>query len=525
MSEPKKPNDSEETYEKSEDIDNKEDIKDGKEDIVDEGNEEVDSSKNDGEEDEGQKIEDEEVEDKVEDEEVKDKDLKKSKKKQSSKVFKILLLLLLLGIGTVSAFFIKEMNKILEDPAIYENVKIEGIDVGGLEKKEALEKIKSIKEKEIDQMNMELSYGEKIYNLNVRELGYKLDYDKAVEQAYNMAREGKKLDRLKEIKEIEENGREFKLESSFDKSKAGPIAEEIRNEINLEKKEASFNFNGGNIQVSDHQVGRQVDEEKLIELINDNVYKLEPIEIPVEMIYPNRTKEKLSRINGVIGQFKTSFPTSTPGRKENIRISAQSLSKDIVMPGESLSFNQSTGPRSVSNGYKDAVVIMDGDYTDGVGGGVCQTSTTLYNALLLADLTIVRRSPHSIPAKYVPYGQDAAVAYDYIDLVFRNDFDFPVYINSIFTGNDLIIQVYGDRNAKDYEVKIEAETVDTISPKVEKVVDNSLAPGTKELVQGGRTGYKVNTYKSIIKNGKIVKRDLITQDYYKERNTIYRVGP
>lgn len=194
------------------------------------------------------------------------------------------------------------------------------------------------------------------------------------------------------------------------------------------------------------------------------------------------------------------------------------------MPGESMSFNETTGPRAKKFGYKEASVIIAGEYTPDVGGGVCQTSTTLYNALLLADVTILERSPHSIPAKYVKFGQDAAVAFGFLDLKFRNDFDYPIYFDSKIVGDRIYFYVYGDRQSKDYTVKIDSEIVETIHAKEETVLDKTLEPGSKVLVQEGRTGYKVNTYKSIIKNGKTVSRDLISKDFYRPRNFIYRIG-
>jgi vancomycin resistance protein YoaR len=143
---------------------------------------------------------------------------------------------------------------------------------------------------------------------------------------------------------------------------------------------------------------------------------------------------------------------------------------------------------------------------------------------LRADLSIIQRSPHSIPIKYVPLGQDAAVAYGVLDLKFRNDFDFPVYIDSKIIGDRVHIYIYGDKNAKNYNVSLDSEIIETIPPKEEIIVDKNLAHGTKKVVQQGRTGYKVNTYKSIIKNGKVVNKTLITKDFYKPKNHVFLVS-
>lgn len=443
---------------------------------------------------------------------------------KSKKIYIVLIILILLAI--ISGAIINHYKKILEDERIYKGISIENIDIGGLTKKQGLEKIKDEKEIEIDDKNMELAYEEFNYKINIRDLDFQYDYDKAINQAYEIARKGKGLDRLKEIKELEKNKNiNIELESSFNEDKAETLISQMQKDIDVAMVEAQFDFNGGNFIITDEIRGRYVYVDKIIELINNNVYDLNVIEIPVEPVIPNITRGQLERINGVIGEFTTSFKTSTAERKENIRISSKAI-KDVgvIMPGETVSFNQATGPRSISNGYQGATVIEEGEFTDGVGGGVCQTSTTLYNALLRADLSVVARGPHSIPIRYVPFGQDAAVAYDYLDLKYRNDFDFPIYIDYIYTGNSITFKIYGDKNIKNYDVKIDSETVDTETYEVERINDKTLAKGKEEVVQQGRNGYKVNTYKSIIKDGKVTERNMITKDYYKPRNGIIRVG-
>ena len=443
---------------------------------------------------------------------------KTRKKKPIILILSIILTAIILGLGSYGYF------KVLNTDLIYEGIKIDGFDVGLRTKEEALYLLKDKKEKQIAEKSMTLVYGDNEYNINLGELGFGFEYQKAVDEAYFIGREGNVFKRLKDIIKTRKDGIQITLNSDYDKEKIADIVDVISQEIDIDAKEAEFHFNNGNIKVTDDLVGKRVKREELAQLIDDNIYILNNIEIPVEDVVPNKTKAILSRINGVIGEFSTSFKGSSADRIENIRISSKALNK-LIMPGEAISFNETTGPREKKFGYREAIVIIEGDFTPGVGGGVCQTSTTLYNALLLANVTILERSHHSIPAKYVKFGQDAAVAYGYMDLKFRNDFDYPIYINSRIAGDRIYFYIYGDRNAKDYTVRIDSETIETIAPKEETIVDNGLEPGTKEVVQRGRTGYRVNTYKSIIRNGKVISKDLITRDFYKPRNFIYRVGP
>ncbi len=290
----------------------------------------------------------------------------------------------------------------------------------------------------------------------------------------------------------------------------------------MEGKDADISFNGKNFSITEETTGRKVNTEKLIKDIENNMNDLKEITIDVEQSVPTKTKALLSRINGVIGEFSTSFKGSSRDRIENITISAKSINN---MPKESVSFNNITGPRDKKFGYKEANVIVSGEFTPGVGGGVCQMSTTLYNALVRADINIMERHHHSIPATYVNYGHDAAVSYGYLDLKFQNEFDFPIYIYTRVSGSRVYVYIYGDRNVKDYDIDLVSDPVEKVQAQEETVVDTSLKPGTKQLVQKGRNGYKVKTYKVVSKNGEVTKKELITSDFYTPKNYIYKVNP
>lgn len=442
------------------------------------------------------------------------------------KRFVIVLLVVLcfiVGTGIGTGFYL--YNNILNVDTIYSGIKIDGYYVGDKTKKDALEYLELSKMSETEKRDMNLVYEDKVYRISLEDIGFKYEYESAVNIAYNQGRTGSFFDKLKDIKKIKDNGMDIPLESHYEKEKINTIVADIAQEMNKEPVEAIFKFNGGNIKIEEEVMGRELQENKLINEINENIYILEDIDMEFDEIQPKLTKQALSRINGVIGEYSTSFRGSTLDRIENIKLSARSLSGKMLLPGEDLSYNNTTGPRESKFGYKEANVIFEGELTPGVGGGVCQTSTTMYNALLLSNLTILERHPHSLPPAYVKYGQDAAVAYGYLDLKFRNDFDYPIYIDTKTTNERVYIYIYGDLKAKDYTIKIEPEIIETIEGQVEEIYDGNLQPGEKVDIQKGRTGYKVKTYKSLIKNGQIVNKSEITHDYYRQRDHIYKVGP
>lgn len=440
------------------------------------------------------------------------------------KILLILLPIIIIFGGVLGGgYYIYE--NIINTNAIYEGVKIDSYGVGTKDKKEALVYLKEQKEKDDIIKSLHLSYNEKNYDIKLVDLGYTYDYEAAIDKAYNIGRDGSLLERYKKIMEVKKNGELIALEPLYAREKILTIVEDIANDIDQEGIDSTFNFNNGKIKVTDHKDGRTLNKEQLVKLIEDNIYEPEDIEIPVEIVKPKFTKDFFGRINGIIGEYSTSFKGSSSGRIHNIKLSAESLNNKLIMPGEEISYNSTTGPRQSKFGYQEAPVILNGELTPGMGGGVCQTSTTLYNALLLSDLTITERHPHSIAASYVPRGQDGAVATGYLDLKFKNDYDFPIYLNSKVVGDRLYFYIYGDTKAKDYIVKIEPELIATIPYNTKEIFDETALPGSRQIVQEGRTGYKVRTYKSIIKNGVVISREQISYDYYRERDYIYKVGP
>ncbi|SCL89077.1 VanW family protein [Sporanaerobacter sp. PP17-6a] len=436
------------------------------------------------------------------------------------------MLLIILGIIVIIfgiEFFV--LYSKLNTKTIYEGVKINNYDVGNMNEEQALKFLQDKLEKQIEEKNMTLRYENKTYKIMLKDLEFNYDYKKGVEEGHNIGRSGSVLKRIRDIYDTKKHGAEIELQWTYNPQKIKKTVEGIAQAIDMEGKDADISFNGKNFSITEETTGRKVNTEKLIKDIENNMNDLKEITIDVEQSVPTKTKALLSRINGVIGEFSTSFKGSSRDRIENITISAKSINNKVIMPKESVSFNNITGPRDKKFGYKEANVIVSGEFTPGVGGGVCQMSTTLYNALVRADINIMERHHHSIPATYVNYGHDAAVSYGYLDLKFQNEFDFPIYIYTRVSGSRVYVYIYGDRNVKDYDIDLVSDPVEKVQAQEETVVDTSLKPGTKQLVQKGRNGYKVKTYKVVSKNGEVTKKELITSDFYTPKNYIYKVNP
>jgi len=413
----------------------------------------------------------------------------------------------------------------IDTDKIYTGIFIDVYDVGNMDKDEALEFLKENKNIDDKEKIMNLQYLDKNYNVSSIALGMTYNFQDAITQAYDYAREGTFFSRYEKIRNLEKDNLSIELQGIINEGLLNSLIDSIAEEIDEQSLNAAILIDSnGDITIKDGTTGKLVQKDDLKKIITDNINSGTEIMIPVDETVPAITKEKLERINGKLGEFSTSFKNSSAGRAHNIKLSAESLNDIVLLPGQDISYNNTTGPRQAKFGYKEAPVIVNGELTPGTGGGVCQTSTTLYNALLLSNVTILERHPHSIAPVYVPKGQDGAVATGYLDLRFRNDFDYPIYIKSKVEGTRVSFTIYGDEKGKDYTVKIEPVIYQTIPYKVREVLDNNVAAGSRQLIQEGRNGYKVRTYKSIIKDDKVVEKVQITSDYYREKDYIYKVG-
>lgn len=193
---------------------------------------------------------------------------------------------------------------------------------------------------------------------------------------------------------------------------------------------------------------------------------------------PDLTEKEAKEVNVVLGWYTTEFGIDG-SRDKNIEIAAKSIKGVYVKPGESFSYNQATGARSKENGYQEAPVIINGKLEPGIGGGVCQVSTTLFNAALLSGLEITQRANHYSPIHYAPIGRDATVAEGIIDFAFHNDLKHGVYLYSDYTPGSVTIYILGNREDKPSYVDISTDKNDVIPNKTKTKIDPSQKENKK----------------------------------------------
>lgn len=248
------------------------------------------------------------------------------------------------------------------------------------------------------------------------------------------------------------------------------------------------------------------------------------MELPMRHSETRIPREALDSIVDVMATFTTKFNAGQVSRSSNIRLAAERLNGIVLMPGEVLSYNETVGKRTASQGFKPAGVYANGRHEVDYGGGICQVSTTLFNAALLANLKIVRRQNHSMPVPYVPVGRDATVDYGSIDLKIQNPFDHPIAFASEVKGGTVTFWVLGQKDPET-SVSIVVDGHSSWGTSVRYVDDPSLEPGTTVVVEPGSTGRRCVTWRIVRRRGEVVAREKIGESVYRAWPRIERRGP
>lgn len=249
-------------------------------------------------------------------------------------------------------------------------------------------------------------------------------------------------------------------------------------------------------------------------------------ELPITVLHPKVTLTMLKEegIDRKIVEFTTDYKSSVSGRAHNIEITAEVLHDWHLAPGEVFDYDKLINETESKHTYQEAPVILNGKFVPGIGGGICQVSSTLYNAALRAGLEIVERRNHSLPVAYLPLGQDATYAGGAINFRFKNTTGKHLIIRTEAKDRELTVKLFGtmDENIR-YDV--ESVTLDTLTPKVQETVNASLPAGKQVVVAGGKNGYVVDTYRLLYKDGELVSREKVSHDTYKAQPTLIERGP
>lgn len=330
-----------------------------------------------------------------------------------------------------------------DDGRMKENVYIENIHVGGLKKKTVEMLFAPFISSFAGKINV--SAGGVTQIVSYDELELYPDYLLAVEKAYNIGREKSILQRMKSLYEAKKFGVYIKVHWTWNEQKAAQIISRIADMAYYPPKSAEIIIGDNEeIIITESYPGLAVNNEFSLDNADLSQIACGKWQLKTESIPPALSAETAAawKINGKLASYKTEFNSSQLERTKNITLAASHLKNILLMPGEEFSFNETTGPRTAALGYQQAYIIKNNKFELGIGGGVCQVSSTLYNAVLKAGLPVTERFPHSLPVSYVPEGKDAAVSYGIMDFKFLNELDVPIVIDSKIVANKLQISLF-----------------------------------------------------------------------------------
>jgi len=302
-------------------------------------------------------------------------------------------------------------------------------------------------------------------------------------------------DALKKVKSSIENDIYTEIDVTFNLAEPEKMTlEQVQQAVNVPAKDATYIKSNGELAISAEQPGVEVDVNKCNEALAQLSVDSGIIDVPCNPVSPQKTSEDLkgNLFNYTLGTFSTSYATGG-NRGQNIAIAAGKINNTIIVPGETFSFNNTVGRRTVENGFRSAPEYLNGETVEGIGGGTCQVSTTLYSAVLYADLKIVSRRNHSMSIGYAPLGQDATVSDGGIDFKFENNTNYPIKIKATASGGKLTVDIIGT------------------TPEVERTV--KITHSSSNTENGGKT---VKTTRTVYDtSGNVIKTENIGTSRYK----------
>lgn len=511
--------------------------------------------------------------------------IKSDNKKRTIIIICVTLLVLVMIATTGFALFNINNTKIIS------NISIEGIDVSKLSKDEAEQKVLEALEQNLEQ-NIIAKTQEFEYEIQLSQIEATYDTNKAIEEAYNIGRDGNIFSNNLEIIKCKIRNKNIELGTNYNEELLNNIINDITVKIPGAVEEASYCIEDEKLIITKGKNGKSINKEKFknevierlklnkqreditLEIIDSN-----PQEIDIDKIYSEVHKEAQNayytkepfqvypHVDGIdfdlesaremlkedkeeyiidlkitipeittnkigseafpdmLSTFSTRYDASNTPRTTNLKLAMGKLNGVVIAPGETFSYNKTLGKRTAEAGYKEAGGYAGGKVVQTLAGGICQISSTLYDAAVYANLEIVERHNHMFLAGYVGAGKDATVVYGAYDLKFKNTRNYPIMIKTSIGSGVAKIDIFGIKEEVEYEVEISSKILSYTSFKVVRENDNSLAPGQERVAQNGMNGCKSITYKILKLNGKEVSRTVLSSDTYDAMNKIIKVGP
>lgn len=403
-------------------------------------------------------------------------------------------------------------------------VTVSGVSVGGLTKAEAADAIRSWAERRAT-TRITLTALDTRWSGTLADFGARVEWCKALDRAFDLGRGGNVFRRMVCVLTPVGSGKRIRVGITADDAAVERTIGEIAASINRPHRDARIRIVDGRLEVRQDSWGIRLDAKKAASVVSRAlVGNRLVVPLPIEPDKPEVTSEDAAGIDTLLARFTTSFNPQRRDRTHNLELAAGTIDGVILKPGQEFSYNAFVGPRLLDRGYREAPIFIKGKLEPGVGGGVCQVSSTLYNSALFAGLNIIERHPHSRTVPYVHAGRDATVAYGLQDFRFENSNPSSVAVLTNVTGSRLTVDIYGAAEDKK-KIEIFTSRAKHVAAGTKTVIDKSLAPGQKKVLDKGADGISVIVYRKVAAPDGSVTTEVVSRDRYPAQKTIIAVGP
>ncbi len=404
-----------------------------------------------------------------------------------------------------------------EADTIHDGVYISDVDVSGMTAEEAKAAVEE-KVQQLGSKTITLKVEDASVSATAGDLGLTWENEEVVEEAVGLGKSGNIVKRYMDNKDLEHEPKVYDLNFSADQGQIQSYVENECGTLNREAKDGSLTRENGYFEIVPGEVGVTINAEQSAKAIQDYMDQWDgesgSVELVAETVQPRGTEEELNKVQDVLGTA-TTYYGSTAARNQNVEVGAQKLNGHVLYPGDSFSVTQAVIPFNEENGYLPAPSYESGKVVDSYGGGICQVSTTLYNALLKAELEILERHNHTMIVTYVDPSKDAAIAEGLMDLQFANNTDAPIYIEGYAYGGELTFTIYGEETRPaDRVVEYVSETTSTTNPEgVQLNARSDASVGYLAQTQSAHQGLTAVLWKVVTENGETTKTQVNSSSY------------
>lgn len=451
-----------------------------------------------------------------------------TKKNNSVKWISISITVIAIGILIGAMTYIFTSVKAF-DQIFTQGVSIQGIDVGGMTREEAYTLVDNELKGNLENQFIEITDEKQQYKINLSELGTKYQLEQVVEEAFRIGHEGNLFEKYQNSKSTLNPPKNFQVAYHYELSNVKEVLKGYASHFYVAPIDATIERKNRKFIITPEKSGKElnidVTSQHIMSALEQEAFN-QKVSVTLSEIKPVHTAEALKNVQTPISSFNTSYNNADQDRNTNLQVSAAKIN-ELLAPGEVFELSSHLEPITAAAGYKPSKVIVNGRIEDGIGGGVCQIASTLYNAVLLSNLDITVRRNHSLPVAYVPLGRDATYATGGIDFKFQNNSEYPVFIESYCENNRVYVNIFSHPTLKpEYdEIKFQSEMIEIVdAPPTQYIDDPELPVGTEIQDLAPLQGKKVKLYKLCYKNGELVKKEVVNTSYYKPRAEIIKVG-